>query len=122
MRAIFPLTVLLGAGAATAQTAPRVIANVGLVGSECVRYDTSADRYIVSDLNGAEPGFVSIVSPDGAVEQLKWIDGGVSGLADPLGLFVAGDKVYVATSRRSGFTTGAAVRPFPPFPFRARSD
>lgn len=76
--------------------APRVIANVGMVGSECVRYDAAADRYIVSNLNGSDAGFVSIVTPEGAVEKLKWIDGGASNLADPLGLFIAGNRIYLA--------------------------
>jgi len=90
------LLCLAAATAAHGQTPPRVIANVGLVGSECVRYDAAADRYVVSNLNGTDPGFVSIVTPDGAVEKLKWIDGGASNLADPLGLFVAGDRIYLA--------------------------
>lgn len=84
------------ATAAQGQTPPRVIANAGFVGSECVRYDAVADRYIVSNLNGTNPGFVSIVTPEGTVENLKWIDGGASNLADPLGLFVVGDRVYLA--------------------------
>ncbi len=97
-------------------TAPTVIANVGLVGSECVRYDAAADRYIVSNLNGADPGFASIVNPDGKVETLKWIDGAASGLADPLGLFIAGDRVYFAdpgTIRIYDRRTGAPVKAIP---------
>ncbi|WP_420140793.1 SMP-30/gluconolactonase/LRE family protein [Sphingomonas sp.] len=92
----FWLAALLGTTVAHAQQAPRTIANVGFVGSECVRYDAAADRYLVSNLNGDQPGFISIVTPDGAVETLKWIDGTASGLSDPLGLFIAGEKVYVA--------------------------
>jgi sugar lactone lactonase YvrE len=118
MRPLFLLAALFGASAALAQAAPRVIANVGLVGSECVRYDAVADRYIVSSLNGADPGFVSIVTPDGVVEKLKWIDGAASGLADPLGLFIAGDKVYLADvdtvriyDRRSGASISAIKVP-----------
>lgn len=112
MRPLFLLATLFGATAALAQAAPRVIANVGLVGSECVRYDAVADRYIVSNLNGADPGFVSIVAPDGVVEKLKWIDGAASGLADPLGLFIAGDKVYLAdvdTVRIYDLRSGAPI-------------
>ena len=90
------LLCLAAATTAQGQTPPRVIANVGFVGSECVRYDAAADRYVVSNLNGPEPGFVSLGTPDGAVETLKWIDGGASKLADPLGLFIAGDRIYLA--------------------------
>jgi len=97
-------------------TAPRVIANVGLVGSECVRYDAAADRYVVSNLNGSDAGFVSVVTPDGSVEKLKWIDGAASNLADPLGLFIAGDRIYLAdvdTVRVYDRRSGAAIRAIP---------
>ena len=98
MRHSIPLLLSLTCATASfGQTgAPRVVANVGLVGSECVRYDAAADRYIVSNLNGADAGFVSIVTPEGGVEKLKWIDGGPSSLADPLGLFIAGNRIYLA--------------------------
>lgn len=95
---------------------PRVIANVGLVGSECVRYDAAADRYIVSNLNGSDAGFVSVVTPDGSVERLKWIDGAASNLADPLGLFIAGDRIYLAdvdTVRIYDRRSGAAISAIP---------
>ena len=114
---ILLLLSLTCASAAVAQTsAPRVIADVGLVGSECVRYDAAADRYIVSNLNGSEPGFVSVVTPEGAVEKLKWIDGAASKLADPLGLFIAGDAIYLAdvdTVRVYNRQSGAPVRAIP---------
>jgi len=81
-----------------------------------VRYDATADRYVVSNLNGSDPGFVSLVAPEGSVAKLKWIDGGATGLADPLGLFIAGDKVYLAdvdTVRIYDRQTGALVRAIP---------
>jgi len=114
---ILLLLSLTCASAAVAQaSAPRIIADVGLVGSECVRYDAAADRYIVSNLNGSEPGFVSVVTPEGAVEKLKWIDGAASKLADPLGLFIAGDAIYLAdvdTVRVYNRQSGAPVRAIP---------
>lgn len=116
MRAAFLAMVLFGATALTAQSAPHIIAGVGLVGSECVRYDAAADRYIVSNLNGSAPGFAAIVTPDGAVETLKWIDGTASGLTDPLGLFIAGDRVYFAdvdTIRVYDRRSGAALTAIP---------
>ena len=116
MRSALLLAVLLGGTAAFGQTPPRVIADVGFVGSECVRYDAAADRYLVSNLNGADPGFVSIVTAEGVVEKLKWIDGAGSGLRDPLGLFIAGDRVYLADvdtvrvyDRRTGAPASAIV-------------
>ena len=113
----FLILSLTCATAALAQTsAPRVIANVGLVGSECVRYDAAADRYIVSNLNGPDAGFVSVVTPDGSVEKLKWIDGTASNLADPLGLFIAGDRIYLAdvdTVRVYDRRNGTAITAIP---------
>jgi len=116
-RTILLLVSLTCAHAAFGQTgAPRVIANVGLVGSECMRYDAAADRYIVSNLNGSDPGFVSIVTPEGAVEKLKWIEGAASNLADPLGLFIAGNRIYLAdvdTVRIYDRTSGSALGAIP---------
>ena len=111
----FLLACTMASSAACAQT-PQVVANVGFVGSECVRYDAAADRYIVSNLNGSDPGFVSLIAPDGSVAKLKWIDGAATGLADPLGLFIADDKVYLAdvdTIRIYDRQTGAPVRVIP---------
>jgi sugar lactone lactonase YvrE len=94
--------------AATAQTTPPAasltLANVGFLGSECVRYDDKADDYIVSNLGDggdANDGFLSRVSPDGKVTQLKWIEGGRNGvtLVQPLGLFIKGALIYVADQR-----------------------
>jgi len=116
MRKLLLLSLSCATAAFAQASAPRVIADVGLVGSECVRYDAATDRYIVSNLNGSGPGFVSIVTPDGAVEKLKWIDGAASNLTDPLGLFVAGDRIYLADSdtvRIYDRRTGAAVTAIP---------
>lgn len=118
MRFTILLLGVFGAASGVAQTLPRVVGDIGLVGSECIRYDAAADRYLVSNLNGAEPGFVSIVTPNGTVEKLKWIDGAASGLTDPLGIFIAGDKVYLADvatiriyDRRSGAVVDAIAVP-----------
>jgi sugar lactone lactonase YvrE len=92
MRIPLIIAALLGATAGIAQTPPHTFADLGLVGSECARYDAAADRYIVSNINGAAPGFVSIVTPDGRVEKLNWIEG----LADPFGIVIAGERLYVA--------------------------
>ncbi len=93
----------------------RVIANVGLQGSEAARMDAQADIILVSNLGQRGPGndgFISRFSPEGAVETLKWIEGGKGGvtLIDPLGMFVRGDTLYVAdtdTVRRFDRVSGA---------------
>ncbi|WP_442681047.1 SMP-30/gluconolactonase/LRE family protein [Sphingomonas sp. ASY06-1R] len=114
MRGLLIITTLLGAVAATAQTPPRTLSDIGLVGSECARYDAATDRYVVSNINGAAPGFVSVVTPDGQVEKLHWIDG----LIDPFGIFVAGERLYAADGdtvriydRRTGAPASSVVVP-----------
>jgi hypothetical protein len=116
-------------GAAIAQTPPVspapdiTLADVGFVGSECARYDDRADDYLVTNLGPSgegNDGFVSRVSPDGKVSQLKWIEGGRNGatLIQPLGLFIKGDLVYVADvkavrlfDRKSGAPRGEIAIP-----------
>lgn len=111
---------------ATVAAAPApttVIANVGFDGSEAVRYDDVRDEYIVSNLaaRGADNnGFISRVSPDGKVLELRWIAGGQNGatLVDPLGIYLKGDLLYVADTktvrmfdRKSGAPRGAVEVP-----------
>src|SRR5262245_10177215 len=47
---------------------------------ESVLYDADNDVYLVSNINGKpldadDNGFISKVSPDGKITELKWIDG-----------------------------------------------
>jgi hypothetical protein len=98
-RALLAMTVIFAAPSPAAS--PRVLSDVGFTGSEAARYDDRRDEYLVSNL-GAAPatndGFISRVSPDGGVVELKWIEGGRNGatLIDPLGIFLHGDRLYVA--------------------------
>lgn len=79
------------------------IEGVGFQGPESALYDESADAYLVSNING-EPtaedgdGFISRVSPDGSVSELRWIDGAAEGvtLNAPKGMAIVGDSLYVA--------------------------
>jgi hypothetical protein len=89
----------LAATSAMAET--KLISNVGLDGSEAARYDAAADRIIVANLGPRGPeenGFISVLSPDGAMQTVKWIAGGVNGakLRDPLGVIVGPDTIYAA--------------------------
>ena len=94
-----------------------VVADVGFATPESVRHDSVADIYMVSNINGPpaekdDNGFISRLSPDGQVEQLKWIDGAAEGvtLHAPKGMGIRGDTLYVADIdcvRRFVRTTGA---------------
>jgi hypothetical protein len=76
---------------------------VGLAIPESVLYDDVNDMYLVSNING-QPldvdgnGFISKLSPDGKVANLKWIEGGKNKvtLNAPKGLALLGDVLYVA--------------------------
>ncbi len=75
----------------------------GLATPESVLYDADADRYLVSNVNGKPTdkdnnGFISVLSPDGQVTTLKWIEGGKNKakLDAPKGLGIAKGVLYVA--------------------------
>ncbi|HEX7022384.1 MAG TPA: SMP-30/gluconolactonase/LRE family protein [Trueperaceae bacterium] len=103
-------------GLALAQAQPVVtFQDVGLASPESVLYDAQADIYLVSNTNGQPPnddnGFISKLSPDGKVLDLKWIDGADPGveLNGPKGLTLSGDTLYVAdidTVRMFDLATG----------------
>lgn len=107
------------AAAAAAEAVPTSIADVGLQTPESVLYDERADSYLVSNING-EPvgrdnnGFIARFRPDGTLEQLKWIEGGVNDvtLHAPKGLALIGDTLYVTdidSVRAFHRTSGAAL-------------
>lgn len=111
------------AGAAAAQPVPstadvsrqRVFANIGLMNSECIRYDAANDRYLISNLGQRGPandGYISIMSPDGKIVNQKFIAGGQNGvtLIDPLGIYIENGLIYVADithMRKFDLATGA---------------
>lgn len=75
----------------------------GFAGPESVLHDTRADLYLVSNINGHalaadDNGFISRVSPDGMILDLKWIDGASDDvtLNAPKGLGLNGDTLIVA--------------------------
>lgn len=97
----------------------------GFAGPERVLYDAERDRYLVSNVNG-EPtsedgnGFISVLSPDGEITALRWIEGGQNGaqLDAPKGLAIANGTLYVADITRvrtfdadSGAPTGEIAVP-----------
>ncbi len=95
----------IGCGGDTAEAPTDMgirIADVGFMTPESVLMDTIADVYLVSNINGSpfaedDNGFISRVTPDGQVENLKWIDGAVSmgTLNAPKGMAIKGDTLFV---------------------------
>jgi len=89
----------------------------GLSTPESVLYDADNDRYLVSNINGKPDakdnnGFISVLSPDGTVSTLKWIEGGKDKvkLDAPKGTGIANGVLYVAditVVRQFDLKTGA---------------
>lgn len=82
---------------------PIRIGEVGFDTPESALHDGVADVYLVSNIGGDplvkdDNGFISILSTDGVVKQLKFIDGAAKDvtLHAPKGLGIAGDTLYVA--------------------------
>lgn len=76
---------------------------VGFSQPEAVRYDPGQDVYFVSNWGPGAPdakdnnAFISRMSPDGVVQQLKFIAGGTGGvtLHAPRGMTIVGDTLWV---------------------------
>jgi hypothetical protein len=82
--------------------ATRVIAVPGFSSPESVLHDSTQDVYFVSNINGSPTvkdgnGFISRVTPEGAVVNLRFIEGGKNGvtLNAPKGMALAGDTLWV---------------------------
>ncbi len=83
------------------------VEGVGFATPESVLYDSAADVYLVSNINGSpsdedDNGFVSRLAPDGTLIELLWIDGQDEGvtLDAPKGMAIIGDTLYVADISR----------------------
>jgi hypothetical protein len=111
--AIVVTTLLAGCGqtnphlaaepATTLRSRTPVASYSGLASPESVVYDAENDRYLVSNVNGRPDakdgnGFISALSPDGRILNLKWLEGGRAGvlLDAPKGLAIANGTLYVA--------------------------
>ena len=107
------------AAPAPASTATKVATVQGFLAPESVLHDSVQDIYFVSNIDGSpmakdNNGFISRVRPDGAVENLKFIEGGRNGvtLNAPKGLALEGDTLWVAdidAVRAFDAKTGAAI-------------
>jgi sugar lactone lactonase YvrE len=83
--------------------APEVSYTEGFATPESVLYDAEGDQYLVANIQGSpleadNNGFISQLSPDGKVVNLKWIAGGQGGvtLNAPKGMAIAKGVLYVA--------------------------
>ena len=111
---------------------PIVIANAGFDAPESVIHDEVYDVYLVSNIaptfgfpNAMDNnGFISRIYPDGTIEQLKWIEGGVGGvtLNGPKGMALVDDVLYVSDidnvrmfDRVTGDPLGQVPVPYVPF-------
>jgi sugar lactone lactonase YvrE len=96
---------------------PAVRFTGGFATPESVLYDETRDRYLVSNINGTPTGldnngFISELSPDGKITNLKWIEAGKGKvtLNAPKGMAIVKDVLYVAdvdTVRMFDAKTGA---------------
>jgi hypothetical protein len=82
--------------------APIVIKDAGFQTPESILHETTADIYLLSNINGSplakdDNGFISKLSPEGKVLELKWIDGSAADveLNAPKGLGISNGKLYV---------------------------
>lgn len=87
----------------TAESIRITVADVGFATPESVLHDPEADVYLVSNINGDpfaadDNGFVSRLSPDGVVLDLKWIDGADDNvtLNAPKGMAISGSSLFVS--------------------------
>ncbi|MDQ2890858.1 MAG: SMP-30/gluconolactonase/LRE family protein [Gemmatimonadota bacterium] len=101
------------------------IANAGFALPENIVYDSLADVYLISNINGGARakdanGFISRVAADGRVLQLKWIDGSraETRLDGPKGIAINGDTIAVADvgavrffNTRTGASLGVRTLP-----------
>jgi len=119
LRSLAPLGLasLLAASALAADQPVTVVS--GFISPETVIHDSQSDVYLVSNVGGSpvtvNHGFISRVSPDGTVLDLRWIQDGVNGvtLHGPKGLWLHRSELYVAdvdTLRIFNRHTGAPVR------------
>jgi hypothetical protein len=87
----------------TADTDQTTISGVGFSSPETALWDSVADVYLLSNINGKpgdedNNGFIARIRPDGHVDSLKWIEGGRNGvtLHGPKGMIIKGDTLFAA--------------------------
>lgn len=81
---------------------PIIISDVGFATPESVEYYAKQDVYLVTNINGDgltkdSNGFISKLSPEGKVIDLKWLDGAKQGITlhAPKGAEIVGNNLFV---------------------------
>jgi hypothetical protein len=88
---------------AQADSARLIISPAGFNAPEAVRYDPDQDVYFVTNWGSGDPaakdnnGYISRMSPEGKVDQPKFIAGGTGGatLHSPRGMTIVGDTLWM---------------------------
>jgi hypothetical protein len=82
---------------------PVLLRDVGFRSPESALYDPVADVYLLSNVSGGpadadNDGFISKVSPDGTLLELRWIDAASAktALNAPKGMALVGETLFVA--------------------------
>lgn len=95
------LSILIGSAGIAGERI--IVENEGLKTPESVEYYAAEDVYLVTNINGSpfavdDNGFISKISPDGKVLDLKWIDGARpdTHLHAPKGAAISDNILYVA--------------------------
>jgi len=89
--------------AARSDSASLVASPAGCTEPEAVRYDPDQDVYFVTNWGGGavdakdNNGFISRMSPEGAIDSLRFIAGGSRGatLHSPRGMTIVGDTLWI---------------------------
>lgn len=91
------------AASVTLDSTPPLATREGFSEPEAVRYDPDQDVYFVGNFNGSgsaldNNGFISRMTPEGEIAQLRFIAGGAGGvtLHAPRGMTIVGDTLWVA--------------------------
>jgi sugar lactone lactonase YvrE len=91
------LSLMICSGLYAQSTSAKLIKKVeGFSHPESVVFNQNKNEYYISNMADREEGdgFISRVSAEGEIIELKWIDG----LKDPKGLLIKDDKVYVTNN------------------------
>ncbi|QCU89678.1 hypothetical protein [Thiomicrorhabdus sediminis] len=118
--ASYSLLATLPLAASIAKADKITMENVGFATPESAEYFAAEDVYLINNINGSpfakdDNGFISKVSPEGKIIELKWIDGAQPDIAldAPKGMSIIGNKLYVADIdqiRIFDVTTGKALK------------